>query len=179
MPKHACLLRAVNVGGNNRVPMAVFKEILQQLGATNIETYLNSGNAVFDLKASLQKSFAEKVHEAIEEELGLKIGVWLLEEKHLQEILDLNPLINETRDFPARTFVAIGKKAIPTIGMEKVAAFPEEIFAIAKNYLFYFAPSSVPKPKFNNALFEGKLGAELTSRNMNTIFALLEKMRKV
>ncbi len=179
MPKYCCLLRAVNVGGHNKVPMAVYKEILQALGAVNIETYLNSGNAVFDVKNVVAAKMAEQVQRQIKFTLGLNIGVWVLTRKDLQEIVDENPLQQQAAEFPSRTFVAIGKTAIAEAAVAKIAMPSNEIFEVRGANIFYFAPPTVVKPKLNNALFEQKLSVEATSRNVNTIYALLEKMPKV
>ena len=50
MPAYIALLRAVNVGGTKKLPMADFRKMLEELGYTRVETYIQSGNAVFDAK---------------------------------------------------------------------------------------------------------------------------------
>jgi uncharacterized protein (DUF1697 family) len=52
MPTYIVLLRAVNVGGTGKLPMAAFRKLIDGLGYRNVETYIQSGNAVFDAPES-------------------------------------------------------------------------------------------------------------------------------
>ena len=55
MPTYIALLRAVNVGGYGKLPMADFRELLENLGFKRVATYIQSGNAVFDASGSTAK----------------------------------------------------------------------------------------------------------------------------
>ena len=72
--KYVVLLRGINVGKGARVPMKSLKELLEELGLSNVVTYLNSGNVVFDsvvsaseltrlIEVELERAFGEKVRE--------------------------------------------------------------------------------------------------------------------
>jgi uncharacterized protein (DUF1697 family) len=45
-----CLLRGINVGGNNKVDMSALKEVFETLGFSDVKTYINSGNVIFNSK---------------------------------------------------------------------------------------------------------------------------------
>jgi uncharacterized protein (DUF1697 family) len=69
------LLRAVNLGSHNKVPMAAFRELLTGLGGRDVVTYLQSGQAVVDLDDDQAAGFGDRVHDALAEHLGLQIDV--------------------------------------------------------------------------------------------------------
>lgn len=46
--KYICLLRGINVGGHNKVVMSELRSSFEQLGFSNVRTYINSGNVLFE-----------------------------------------------------------------------------------------------------------------------------------
>jgi uncharacterized protein (DUF1697 family) len=76
-----CLLRAVNVGGNNPVRMARLRDVFQGLGFADVRTFINSGNVIFDAPTRGAPNLVERIENAIEEEFGFRIAVvvWDLE----------------------------------------------------------------------------------------------------
>ena len=82
------LLRAVNVGSVNRIAMTDFKRVLAGLGASRVETYVQSGNAVVDLPA---KGLATKVADALNTELSLAVGVVAVTASELAAVVAANP----------------------------------------------------------------------------------------
>lgn len=74
--KYVALLRGINVGGNHRVPMSELKLVLESLGATNVVTYLNSGNVIFEMPRSLNIS-GEKIEKALKKKFGFAIPTLL------------------------------------------------------------------------------------------------------
>lgn len=81
--KYVVLLRGINVGGNNRVPRAEFKEVLEGLGFQSVVTYINSGNAVF---SSNTEPEASNIQAAMEKHFGFAIPTLVLSAKKIQTI---------------------------------------------------------------------------------------------
>jgi uncharacterized protein (DUF1697 family) len=90
MPTHIALLRAVNVGGTGKLPMAELKAMAGRIGFANARTYIASGNLVFDSALG-----AEAAREALEAELeawaGKPVGVILRTPEEMQAVLNANP----------------------------------------------------------------------------------------
>lgn len=91
--RYLCLLRGVNVGGNNKVSMTELRTALESAGFNNVSTYINSGNVLFD--TDLQP---EKVRQLIEDLLSTKFKldsnlnkVCLLTKEKLEEIVTRAP----------------------------------------------------------------------------------------
>jgi uncharacterized protein (DUF1697 family) len=69
--KHVALLRGVNVGGNNRVPMADLRALAEGLGWSDASTYINSGNLVFDVPRTSTRVLADELEAAIASDIGV------------------------------------------------------------------------------------------------------------
>jgi uncharacterized protein (DUF1697 family) len=88
---HVVLLRGVNVGGHNRVPMADLRGIATALGHSAVATYLNSGNLVMATERTDTVALAAEFAAAIEDRLGLRIEVVVLSRAQLGELVAGNP----------------------------------------------------------------------------------------
>ena len=73
MYTHVVLLRGVNVGKGNRIPMATFKSLLQRMGCEDVRTLLNSGNAVVSRPKVSAGTLAGEVGSAIHDTVGLDV----------------------------------------------------------------------------------------------------------
>jgi len=82
------LLRGVNVGGNNRVAMADLRALLDDVGCRNVQTYLQSGNAVVVAKPT---GLARRVEAALQRELGLDVRVMVRTASELADVVAANP----------------------------------------------------------------------------------------
>lgn len=90
--KYVALLRGINVGGNNKVEMIRLKKIFEDLGYSQVKTYINSGNIIFSTSES-HSSLTGKIEKAIEEEFKLHIKVVV---KSLSEITKIDGVIPKT-----------------------------------------------------------------------------------
>ena len=75
MPRFVVLLRGVNVGKGNRVPMAEFKAMLEGLGYTSVSTVLNSGNAVFTSTGRSSSKHAASIAATLQQTMGVTTPV--------------------------------------------------------------------------------------------------------
>ena len=91
---YIALLRAVNVGGT-KLPMADLRALLEGLGLTNVRTYLQSGNAVFDAgdDAEPAAALATAIEVRIERDLGPRVGVLVLPGETMADIAASNPFL--------------------------------------------------------------------------------------
>jgi uncharacterized protein (DUF1697 family) len=90
MATHVILLRGVNVGGNNKVPMAALRDRLERDGFTRVRTYIQSGNILVDAAGASAKA-AERVHAAIVDEFGVDVPTVALGAPGLARVVDDNP----------------------------------------------------------------------------------------
>lgn len=89
--KYLALLRGINVGGNNKVAMADLRECFQELGFTNVSTYINSGNIFFEATEPKEAKLAEQCEVAIEKRFGFPVVVMVISEAHFANALKHAP----------------------------------------------------------------------------------------
>lgn len=99
MPTHIALLRGINVGGRNKVPMAQLRQVFESLGHTEVATYIQSGNVVFTPGASStgqpDPEHAAALEQAIAAATGVSPAVVVLTAGELEQVIRDNPFPDE------------------------------------------------------------------------------------
>jgi len=172
MASFVALLRGVNVGRGQRVPMAALRALLTELGYTGIVTVLNSGNAIFRASKGSPASHAANIAAAISAELKVEVPVLVESAKELAAIVAENMLASAAVD-PSRLLVAFVQDRKALSGLASVAALvsPPERFLIGKNAAYLLCPSGTLESKAWEALL-GKAGKSATTRNWATVLKL-------
>jgi uncharacterized protein (DUF1697 family) len=91
MATHVALLRGINVGGRNKVPMAELRDVVTSLGHTGVTTYIQSGNVLFTTSEDDPAKLAAALEAAIAEAFGVRSPVVVLSREDLARVLDTNP----------------------------------------------------------------------------------------
>ena len=164
------LLRAINVGGRNKLRMSDLRSLCESLGLEDVQTHLQSGNVVFRARTATAKT----IEAAIRKSAGIDVKVILRTAAELERIIAANPF-DATRD-PSH-LVVMFLDAAPTeegrAALVKAHAGPEKIrFAGRELYIDY--PVDIGHSKLTGTLIEKKLGVAGTARNWNTVTRLLE-----
>ncbi|MDI2132962.1 DUF1697 domain-containing protein [Yinghuangia seranimata] len=169
--RYIALLRGINVGGKNKVPMAELRAMLADLGYADAKTLLQSGNAVFTADtAKGPDGVAAEVEAALEKAYGKAIHVVVRTAAELDDVIAANPfevpdgakfLVN----FYARPFYA------ERLADLDVAAFPPEELALAAREIYYNFPDGMRDAKLPTAV-DRKLKVLGTGRNWNTVLKL-------
>ena len=176
MPRYVALLRAVNVGGHNRLPMAAFRALLESLGATQAETYLQSGNAVFSGARAASKTWAKRVGKALATHCALRVDVIVLTEAEMRAARDANPFARR-KDLDGATFHVTFLAAEPTaaaLTKLQAAVRGEDEFRCDGRVLYLYLPKGYSKSTLTGVVVERALGMSTTSRNWRTVCALAD-----
>lgn len=96
MATHVALLRGINVGGRNKVPMAALREVVTSLGHTGVTTYIQSGNVLFTTADTSTRELAAALESAIGTAFGIWASVVVLTRDELAKVLSDNPYPDET-----------------------------------------------------------------------------------
>jgi uncharacterized protein (DUF1697 family) len=172
---YICLLRGVNVGGNNLLKMAELKALFDSLRLRDAKTYLQSGNAVFRSDETDRDVLKRRIEDGIRKKSGIEVKIILRTTDELRNVIAANPLSPEARN-PKALLVAflggpIANTAKALLTSLKIAS--EEIH-FGKQELYLYFPEGIAASKLSNALTEKKLGVNVTARNWNTVNALLK-----
>jgi len=95
VPTFAALLRGINVGGQRKVPMSDLRALVEDLGHTDVATYIQSGNVVFASKVAEPTTVKAALEARIAKEFGFAVTVILRTHKELTGVLDRNPFDEE------------------------------------------------------------------------------------
>ncbi len=96
MRTHVALLRGVNVGGHNRLPMAELRRVVTALGHTEVATYIQSGNVVFATPEVDTTALAGELERALAEAVGFRPATVVLSREELARVVADNPFPDET-----------------------------------------------------------------------------------
>jgi uncharacterized protein (DUF1697 family) len=174
MPVHVALLRAINVGGRNLVPMSGLRELLEGLGFAGARSLLQSGNLVFQ-SGRRQGTNLERLLEVETEKRFKAAADYLVRSAdEWDTIVADNPFPKEAERDPGHLLVMCLKKAPEASDVKALEAAikgPEIVRAEGKQlYLVY--PAGIGTSKLTNTLIEKKLGTRGTGRNWNTVLKL-------
>ena len=172
MPRYVALLRGVNVGKGNRVPMAEFKHLLEGLGCTDVKTLLNSGNAVFSSTVRSAEKLSLAIAAQVEGVFNVTTPVVVKSASELALIISAAP-ISPTEEEHSRFLVAFGRdeNAVQALApLVPLAEAPERL-VITNQAAYLHCPEGLLKSKVGEAML-GKAGRGVTTRNWATVLKI-------
>lgn len=174
MKKWIALLRGINVGGRNALPMASLSKVFTEVGCEQVTTYIQSGNVVFTADISSKKGFVESISHAIEQKHGFRPAVALFSRDSLRSAIAANPY-PETASEPKSLHVFFLESTPDMVRIQdakKLLADSESIEVIGC-HLFLHAPNGIGRSRFAKGV-EKALGMPATARNWRTVCKLAE-----
>jgi uncharacterized protein (DUF1697 family) len=177
MPTYVILLRAVNVGSTGKLPMADFRRLLSDAKCSNVETYIQSGNAVVDAKCS-GASLARSVGSALASHMGLPVPVLVRTRADLERVIAENPFSREAAGDGARVHAVFLSSSQPkerAKDLEQIVKkYParRDRFHLAGDVLYLHLPDGAAETKFTSQTLDRILGGTVTGRNWNTVLKL-------
>lgn len=119
MPTYVALLRGINVGGHNKIPMAQLRAALEGAGFDHVRTYIQSGNVIFEHRKSKPETLAARVRAVISDAFGLDIATIVLDADHLNSVVKATPYADEPD--PRRVHVFFLPSELDAASRERVA----------------------------------------------------------
>jgi uncharacterized protein (DUF1697 family) len=167
------LLRAVNVGGRT-LSMAALRDACETSGCTDVQTYIQSGNAVLTASTRSASTVERDVHDAIAAETGMDVTVLVRTTGEMQKIVASNPFVGpgvEARRLHV-IFLARQPKASAESAVDAAKHAPER-FRIAGREVYLDLPSGHGTSKLVPAVVRA-VGVPATTRNWNTVTKLAD-----
>jgi uncharacterized protein (DUF1697 family) len=174
MDTYISILRGINVSGSKLIKMEALKKIYEEAGFKNVQTYIQSGNVIFQSKKASLKSIGSIIVKAIFAKTKFEVPVLVKELAELKETLNNNPFLKKRKEdinFLHVTFLE-GVPLKENIEKMQGAYLPDE-FSIAGKDIYLFCPNGYGRTKLNNNFFENKLKMAATTRNWKTITELV------
>lgn len=165
MTGYVALLRAVNVGGTGKLPMAELKAMGEAAGFESVSTYIASGNLIFRSHAD-EASVRKAIVERIAAYAGKPVGVQVRTAQELRDVLERNPFAERAPNRVLATFLdgPIGLHLLERILHQK----DEEIILGDREIFVHYGEGMARSKLHMPAVTSG------TARNMNTVAKLAE-----
>ena len=175
MTTHLALLRGINVSGHNMMKMEALKTMLENIGFTNIRTYLQSGNVFVDTEEENAASVGFKIKQEIFKAFGHEVPVVVIGSVDLEACFKNNPFLKEKDIDTKKLYVAFVSTNLKkeNINDLKISQFKPDEASIDGSRIFIKYAVGAGKTRFDQKYIEKKLNVTATIRNWNTVTTLL------
>ncbi|MEM8816672.1 MAG: DUF1697 domain-containing protein [Pseudomonadota bacterium] len=165
MTRYVAFLRAVNVGGTGKLPMAELRTMCAEIGFADVQTYIASGNVVFESGQS-KSAVKAKLKKRLEEYAGKPVGVTVRTATEIRAVLNESPFPGKD---PKRTVAIFLDGKLPPDATADVQGQADEEIVPGTREIYVHYPSGMGRSKLKiPAAKEG------TARNMNTVEKMVE-----
>lgn len=172
MSRWVLLLRGINVGGKNKLPMADLKSLLAELGASDIETYIQSGNAVFSASGLRPQIFSKKLSKAISDIHGFAPQIIVVTAEGFIRSIEDCPFPKKDLSEKILHFYFLTEPAnSPQEDKLNELKISSEQWALVDDVFYLYAPDGFGRSKLA-AKAEKLLGVGATVRNWRTVTKL-------
>jgi uncharacterized protein (DUF1697 family) len=169
------LLRGINVGGHNKVPMSELRTLCAELGWENIQTYIQSGNLVFAASGK-PAALEAALQQAIEKHFGFSISIIIRSAADWPAYIKSNPFLDACKKDPHLVMLCLSQASLKSDASDRLrerATNGERIAQIGDALWIHFA-GGVARSKLSPALFDRMAGSPVTARNWLTVLKLQE-----
>jgi uncharacterized protein (DUF1697 family) len=172
---HVALLRAINVGGRNSLPMKDLRALCEAAGCKDVTTYIQSGNVAFGASAALARKLPAALEKAILAHAGIRVPVIVRQAAELAAAARANPFLKAGVDANELHvgFLAHEPKKEHIAALDPKRSPPDEFVVLGREVYFRF-PRGAGQTKLTAPYFDGKLATTITMRNLRTLQALVE-----
>ncbi len=177
MDRFIALLRGINVGGRTRVPMAELRALCVELGWGRVETYIQSGNLLFEAEGG-PRTLEDALEAGLSRRFGFAPAVMVRSAAQWHRLVAANPLPEASLAEPQRVLMGLTKRppaADAAIALQARAGAGESV-ASAGGALWFHYPAGVGTSKLSPALIDRLAGSPLTARNWRTVMKLEEML---
>jgi len=168
------LLRGINVGGNNILPMKALRDLLEGLGLHNVRTYIQSGNVVFESDKTDATRLGLEIADAIEKTFNFRPKIMIICKAELDRAIKDNPY-PEGVDDPKTVHLFFLSTAAVDANLSKLKELqkPTERFQLIDRLFYLHAPDGIGRSKLA-AQVESNLGVAITARNLRSAMKIAE-----
>jgi len=173
---YLALLRGINVGGRNKLPMEVLTALFSAAGCEHVQTYIQSGNVLFEASKPLARELPRQIETTIAEQLELSVPLVMLDAGQITSIAHGNPYLDKEDIDPKQLHVVF---LAEQPNAEQLAALnpdrsPPDSFVAHGRAIYLHCPNGVARTKLSNKYFDRVLDTTSTIRNWRTVLKLAE-----
>jgi uncharacterized protein (DUF1697 family) len=166
------LLRGINLGARNKVPMAGLRSLLEESGYGDVRTYIQSGNVLFTAKASDRAALARRLERTVEDAFGVSSRVVLRTFEEIGGVARAHPFGDDGSKTHV-AFLAQKPRAADVRALGQLEIGPDR-FELAGSDVYLHYPNGVQGSRLSGAVLERHLRVPATVRNWRTVTRLAE-----
>ena len=181
MKTYISILRGINVSGHKIIKMDALRNLYENMGFSNVITYVQSGNVIFKGEDIEIISLEKQISQQIEKEFGFQVPVIVLSIEKLKHIIDNNPFAedkNKDKSFFHVSFLSSKPDKYDTIIIENKKQDEEDI-SFSDYAVYLYCPNGYGRTKLTNNFIEAKLKVGATTRNWKTTLELLKITKNI
>jgi uncharacterized protein (DUF1697 family) len=171
MPKYIAFLKAINVGGHV-VKMDYLRKLFEEMGFSNVKTFIASGNVIFDSTSKSVKALEKKIEEFLHSRLGYKVATFIRSTAELAEVAKNKPFKDFDPDAKSPSlFVGFFPDPPAKDCHKKIQMLNSKTdeFHLAGREIYWLCRSKFTETKISYAVLEKLLGMQGTFRNSTTV----------
>lgn len=170
MKKYVALLRGINVGGNNKVDMSKLKKCFEMLGYTNVSTYINSGNVIFEASGLDDATLVKNLEQGLKKIFGFDINVVVRDSINIKKLAKEIPATwnNDGTQKTDVIFLRDDFKSKKSLGLLKTTPGVDNLLYVAGAIIWNIDRSMYTKSGMH-AFIGTPVYKNMTARNINTL----------
>ncbi len=177
--RQVAFLRAINVGGRT-VKMEVLRQLFETLGLLNVETFIASGNVIFDVLPGNTAELERKIETHLRQSLGFEVATFIRSAAELFQIVGYQAFSPAALEQSTAYNIAFLASSPTETAIQKLMTLRTEIddFHVHGREVYWLCRKKQSESTFSNAVLEKTLGMASTLRGMNTVQKLVEKISR-
>jgi len=177
MPKLFAFLRAINVGGHV-VKMDQLRDFFIALGFVNVETFIASGNVIFESRSKNPAALQRKIEDYLAKSVGYEVATFVRTFAELERINNYQPFSEAELNTQGNTLYVGFIADIPgKTAAQRVEALATDLddLKIKGREVYWLCRTTFSETTISGAILEKTLGTKVTLRNINTVRRLVKK----
>lgn len=177
MHRYVAFLRAINVGGRNVVKMEFLRGLFESLGFSSVETFIASGNVVFETKSNNARALELKIEEKLRESLGFEVATFVRTCAEVSTVANYKPFSQSDIDGAVALNIAFLGDVLDEESHKKLMALRTDVddFHVRGREIYWLCRKRQSDSKISNAMLEKVIGRKSTMRGANTVKKMAAK----
>ncbi|MBW7454291.1 DUF1697 domain-containing protein [Paenibacillus sepulcri] len=178
MTTYIALLRGINVG-KKQIKMDVLKSIMESLPVQKVQTYIQSGNVVFQAQKKQTKLLSEEIGNKLADSLSFDVPVIVRTMDELDEVIGRNPFASNGNDDEGKLYIAFLANEPAAESIQHLLSFQNgtDELRVQGKEVYLWCRTNYGTTQFSNAFLEKKLKVTATTRNWQTVNKLAAMCR--
>ncbi len=176
MSCYIAFLRAINVGGHT-VKMDVLRQQFEALGFSNVETFIASGNVIFETPVKNARTLEKRIEQHLRAALGYDVATFIRMDVELAAVAQYQPFPSTALKTAQAFNVAFLAEELEAASQKKLMALRSDIddFHVHGREVYWLCRRKQSESTFSNAVLEKTTGRPSTIRGVNTIQKMAAK----